>query len=143
MIAFSGQKFANSDYGRVWQGTDLAVKFDSKGCQTKHEECQKKGLIEDDICPVERICPVNAFTTKGAVLDRKLCFNCGACVRTCVCGCFKMTMGEVVVDGHNVPITLRQSDKTRALKLARRLKDRILDRSFTIYEKMEALIFNK
>ena len=97
--------------------------------------------MKDGLCPVERICPVHAFTTKGAKLDRKLCYNCGACTRACKAGCFKMNMGEVEIDKHIVPITLRQSDRARAIKLAKRLKKRILDGSFLLAEKIEDLTF--
>jgi hypothetical protein len=49
-------------------------------------------------------------------------------------------MGEVEIEGHNVQITLRQSDKARALKLAKRLRNRILDREFLLAERVEKLI---
>ena len=134
--------FVKTDYGKVWQNTDLTVKFNSKACRAKHSECEAKGLIENGKCPVERICPVNAFKTKGSKLDRKLCFNCGTCVRVCQAGCFKMNMGEIEIDNHIVPITLRQSDRARANKLAKRLKKRIETGSFTVSEKIEDLDFD-
>lgn len=134
--------FITSDYGKVWDGTDILVKFNSKLCQAKHKECNTKGLLDNGKCPVERICPVGAFKTKGANLDRKLCFNCGACTRACKAGCFKMNMGEIEIDEHIVPITLRQSDKARAIKLAKQLKRKILNGKFIINEKIESLSFN-
>ena len=134
--------FIKTDYGKVWQGTDLTVKFNSKTCSAKHRECKAEGLIKNGKCPVERICPVTAFKTEGAKLDRKLCFNCGACVQVCKAGCFKMNMGEVEIDNHVVPITLRQSDRSRAIKLAKRLKKRIELGSFVLSEKIENLGFN-
>jgi putative methanogenesis marker 16 metalloprotein len=134
--------FTTSDYSQVWKGTDLVVKFNSKACTINQKECKAMGLIMDGVCPVERICPVNAFTTKGAVLNRKRCFNCGACVQACKLGCFKMNMGNIEIDGKSVPITLRQSDRIRAMKLAKRLKNKILDGSFILSEKIDSLLKN-
>ncbi len=133
--------FITSDYGHVWKGTDTIVKFDSKSCTANHEECKANGYIKDGVCPVERICPVHAFTTKNAKLNRDLCFNCGACILACKCGCFQMEMGEVEIDDKIIPITLRQSDRFRAGKLAKRLKTRILNGSFVITEKVSPLSF--
>jgi putative methanogenesis marker 16 metalloprotein len=132
--------FMTTDYGKVWQNTDITVKFSSKNCQKMHKTCAEKGILKNDKCIVEEICPVGAFKTKGASLDRKLCFNCGACVRACNHGCFKMNMGSVEINGYNVPITLRQSDKARALKLAKRLKIRILKGDFELGVRVGKLI---
>ena len=133
--------FTNSDYARVWQGTDLTVKFSSEKCKTNIKNCKKNNLMINNQCPVERICPVHAFKTIGSVLNRKLCFNCGACVRVCTVGCFKMNLGTVKINGRRVPITLRQSDKARAIKLAKQLKKKILNGSFVITEKIADLTF--
>lgn len=131
--------FHTTDYGKVWYGTDITVKFNSSECQAKLQECMKN---ENGLCSVEYICPVNAFTSKGAVLDRKLCFNCGACVRACKCGCFQMKMGEVTIDDYTVPITLRQSDRARAIKLSKSLQKKILNGSFKLTEKVQDLKFS-
>jgi len=135
--------FTNSDYGKVWEGTDHAVRFSAKECLAAHEQCAAGGLMQDGMCPVERICPTNAFTTTDAKLDRELCFNCGSCVSACAHGCFRMEMGSVEVGGRKVPITIRQSDRVRAERLARDLKARILDGSFTMTEKVGDLTFSE
>jgi uncharacterized protein (DUF39 family) len=131
--------FTKSDYGVVWKDTDLTVRFNQKDCISRHDDCVEKGLLLSGKCIVEKICPVNAFTTKDAFLDRNLCFNCGACTIACKAGCFKMKMGEVEIDDRIVPITLRQSDRARAITLAKRLKKRLLDGSFTLSERIEEL----
>jgi putative methanogenesis marker 16 metalloprotein len=131
--------FMESNYGHIWDDTDITVRYSQQQCLKKHEQCKAQGLITDDTCPVERICPVGAYTTKTAKLDRKLCFNCGACVRACKAGCFKMKMGEVEIDDRKVPITLRQSDRARAIKLAKRLNARILSGDFKIAEKVGSI----
>jgi putative methanogenesis marker 16 metalloprotein len=133
--------FMRSDYGKVWSGTDRTVRFSSSSCKKMQAECKKNGLIKNGKCPVEEICPVNAFTTKGAKLDRKLCFNCGACTSVCQAGCFKMDMGQVEIEGHIVPITLRQSNLALAIKLAKRLKRKIIDGTFIINEKIDDIKF--
>ena len=52
-----------------------------------------------------------------------------------------MAMGEVEIDGHLVPITLRQSNLALAIKLAKQLKKRILNGSFIINEKIDNISF--
>ena len=52
-----------------------------------------------------------------------------------------MKMGHVTIDGKDIPITLRQSDRARALKLAKRLKQRIINGTFVISEKIQKLSF--
>jgi NAD-dependent dihydropyrimidine dehydrogenase PreA subunit len=52
----------------------MAVKIDNKKCCVKDPDC--KDCIE--------MCPVGALKkTKKAVVDPKVCIDCGSCVYTC------------------------------------------------------------
>lgn len=103
-------------YADVWR--DSTVRFDVQKC------------IECEECQVASICPMDAFLAKEVNAD--LCCNCGACVLSCQGGAFYCELGTVTLSGRQIPVTLRQSDRKRALKLAVILKKLILERDFTL-----------
>lgn len=108
----------NSDYARVWQGTDREIKYDANKCH----KC--------NVCYVEKYCPTNAFS-KLTGIDEKRCFNCGACLNLCPKeDVFKGHMGNISVNGKKTPITLRQSNRARAKELSYELKKMIRDSKF-------------
>jgi len=113
--------FAGSSYGRVWQGTDPAVTPDISSC------------IECDPCIARARCPGGAIAA-GREIDRDRCYNCGTCASVCPGGVYRSSLGSISVEGREVPITLRQSDRARALALCRDLKERILDGRFALLE---------
>jgi Fe-S-cluster-containing hydrogenase component 2 len=71
--------------------------------------------------------------------DKGKCFNCGLCVSQCTGGAFRGNLGSVNLAGRKIPIQLRQSDKARAIQLAKKLKMQILDGSFRITEMVERI----
>ena len=71
--------------------------------------------------------------------DESLCFHCGLCVSLCPGGVFRSRLGDVKLKMpsgalRRIPVTLRQSDRLRAVRLAEDLKRRILDGSFNIVQ---------
>ncbi len=84
-------------------------------------------------CLCELYCPVNAFHKKKEI-DTKLCFGCGYCTTVCPRGTPSINMGKIKITAEdkerNIPVTCRQSDRLRAIKLAEKLKQDLLDGSF-------------
>ncbi len=110
-------------YADVWQrDCDLSVQFDRRRC------------LECEDCRVAGVCPTDAFDPQTKRVSEELCCNCGTCVRSCEGGAFYGNLGTVSVLGRAVPVTLRQSDRKRAVKLAEVLKQKILEGNFTISE---------
>jgi len=102
-------------YGDVWHG-NYEVRFRGDKC------------IHCPQCPVEEKCPTLAYSAEANELDRSLCFNCGACVNLCPHGTFECDLGNLPnrgdlpdhIDG--IPVTLRQSDRPGANRLAGELR---------------------
>ena len=118
-----------ADYGDVWTGVDLDVMFEPESC------------ISCSSCRAEEACPMRAISHESGRVekDETLCFHCGLCVSLCPGGAFRARLGAVELlaasgDYKRIPVTLRQSDRLRAVKLAGDLKKRILDGSFKIAE---------
>ncbi|MBS1193588.1 MAG: putative methanosis marker 16 metalloprotein [Methanomicrobia archaeon] len=118
-----------ADYGDVWTGVDLAVDFEQERC------------ISCPSCRVEEACPMRALSheVRQPARDQSLCFHCGLCVSLCPGGVFRSRLGEVKLKMpsgalRRIPVTLRQSDRLRAVRLAEDLKRRILDGSFNIVQ---------
>ncbi len=122
-------------YGNVWDNTDFSVRYDPENCLG----CKP--------CPVEEACPMGAITRKGdrTVHNRYLCFNCGLCVSRCTGGAFVARLGSVpcATGGcmRNIRVTLRQSDRARAVKAAEELKREVLSGKFRITEPVEKIRF--
>jgi putative methanogenesis marker 16 metalloprotein len=116
--------FAKGTYADVWQGTDHVVKYSGEKCSS----CKT--------CFVERDCPTGAFSMKAGI-DRNRCYNCGACIFMCPSDAFSGNIGSMNVEGADVPITLRQSNRARARELCTELKRRILDKEFYLSEKVD------
>ncbi|MGB4652332.1 methanogenesis marker 16 metalloprotein [Methanothrix sp.] len=123
------QKIGKSSYGDVWDSVDLRVRFDPERCRG----CS--------VCTAEPVCPMRAILIEdGRVMrDEERCFNCGLCVSQCSGGAFQGRLGAIHLGERTVPIQLRQSDRARAVKLAERLKEEILDGSFGLTEMVERL----
>ena len=119
--------FATASYADVWDGTDHVIVFSSGAC------------VQCDSCQAAQSCPTGAITPQAGI-DPLLCVNCGTCVGVCPGGAFSGNLGALPVGTTKVPITLRQSDRARALRLCGHLKDLILDRKFSITGKMENLL---
>lgn len=114
------------DYAQVWQDVDLAVRVRSDSCK----DCRD--------CIAEINCPMGAIK-RPLRIDRSLCFNCGLCSVLCP-DVFRARLGSIISpEGLRIPVTLRQSDRLSAMKLARILKKRIHDGSFKISGCVERL----
>ncbi|MBP1929208.1 putative methanogenesis marker 16 metalloprotein [Methanolinea mesophila] len=115
---------AASHYGEVWNGTDLTVTYTEGSC-IRCETCEAAGY-----CPTGAILP-------GTGIDPGLCVNCGTCVGVCPGGAFHGELGNLNVGHRTVPVTLRQSDRARALRLCEYLKTLILEGEFQVTGKLE------
>ncbi|HPR42238.1 MAG TPA: methanogenesis marker 16 metalloprotein [Candidatus Methanofastidiosa archaeon] len=115
--------FTSSDYGCVWQGTDVDIRYDPSRCQ----EC--------DECEASKVCPTDAITPRKGI-DKRRCFNCGACVEACPNSAYIGRMGSLIYDGGEVPISLRQSNRSMANRLCRKLRDMINDKEFYLTKKV-------
>ncbi|HHN81948.1 MAG TPA: methanogenesis marker 16 metalloprotein [Methanomicrobia archaeon] len=118
--------FASGTYGDVWQDTDHEVRYVFEKC------------IDCKVCDVETLCPTNAFTTKRGI-DKMRCYNCGACVTICPGGAFVGLCWSMEIEGNDVPITLRQSNRSRANQLAKRLQKMIQNGKFLLGKKMDEI----
>lgn len=121
-------------YGDVWNKTSGEVRFNPKTC------------LKCDACCVEDICPVGAVRSDpdlGVQFDRARCFNCGLCVLRCKGKSFLGHLDYVDLKGvdHRVPVTLRQSDRVRALKAAQDLKKQIRKGEFRLTQPVEKIYF--
>ncbi|WP_423791914.1 methanogenesis marker 16 metalloprotein [Methanocaldococcus indicus] len=106
------------DYGKysdVWENVDLRPKIYIEKCKN----C--------NICKAEESCPTNAIKKENnKIIITEDCFGCGVCGY--VCEVFKIRLGEIC----GLKITCRQSDRKRALKLAKELKKRIIKGELSI-----------
>ena len=118
--------FAKTSYADIWDGTDATISVTPESC------------IRCEPCTAADICPAGAITP-GPGIDAGRCVNCGTCVRECPGGVFTGRLGALTMDSRKVPVTLRQSDRARALRLCEHLKMLILDRKFTLTPKTEDL----
>ena len=123
------QKIGKTTYEDVWGSTDLEIEFDPGRCAS----CRR--------CTAEPVCPMRAIAIVGdrVMRDEGKCFNCGLCVSQCTGGAFQGNLGAINLAGKMIPIQLRQSDRARAVKLAKELKSQILDGSFRMTEMVERL----
>ncbi|KKG13868.1 4Fe-4S ferredoxin [Methanosarcina sp. 2.H.T.1A.6] len=120
-------------YGDVWDNTDLNVKYEPEKC------------IDCKVCCVAEACPMGAVSKgeNGVVHDPELCFNCGLCISRCRGEAFSANLGTVscTTGGclRDIKVTLRQSDRARAVKAAQELKEQVLSGKFRIKEPVEKI----
>ena len=112
-------------YADLWR--EVSVPFDRSAC------------LDCETCQVAALCPTGAFDTQQKEVERERCFHCGTCLQVCAGNAFHGDMGAVSLGGMAVPVTLRQSDRTRAVKLAELLRQKILDGEFTLAELVSPL----
>ena len=121
-------------YGHVWKNSNETVLFDPTPCKT----CTH--------CMVEKICPVNAISFDpilGRQVDGSACFHCGLCVSRCKAGAFQADLGQVGLNGitRRVPVTLRQSNRSAAIRAADDLKNRLRKGTFKLSDPIEKIRF--
>lgn len=120
-------------YGDVWDNTDLSVKYEPEKC------------INCKDCCVLEACPMGAVSKgeSGAVHSPELCFNCGLCISRCRGKAFSANLGSVKCTTcgclRDIKVTLRQSDRARAVKAAEELKEKILTGTFRLSEPVEKI----
>lgn len=120
-------------YGDVWDNTDLSVKYEPEKC------------IDCRVCGVAEACPMGAISKgeNGAVHNPELCFNCGLCISRCKGEAFSAKLGAVncAVGGcyRDIKVTLRQSDRARAVKATEELKAQVLSGKFRLKEPVEKI----
>ncbi len=127
------KEIARADYGSLWDGADLKVSIHPKRC---------RGCNSCSSCRAEDLCPTGAISIREGVpkLDGRRCFNCGLCTRACPDGVFSARLGRITLEGREIPVALRQSDRLRALRLARDLKRRIQEGSFKMTRMVEGIL---
>ena len=104
------------NYAEVWEDVDLRPKIYQDRCKNCKE------------CLAEKYCPTFAIKREnGKIKITEDCFGCGVC-NICPHGVFKTKLGSIC----GIPITCRQSDRKRALKLAKELKKKIERGEFKI-----------
>ena len=99
-------------YSDVWQRKYGRISYSKKEC----ESCEE--------CQVVKNCPTAAFKENKGI-DRKECVRCGACLSSCPYGALKGNLGAIDLNGQQIPVTLRQSDRYNADKLTGELKKKI------------------
>ena len=115
------EKVGEITYGDVWE-KNFVMKFNPEAC--------KKGYV----CKAIDKCPTDAFVIRDGLIvaiDRSRCFNCGNCARLCP-DAFKLDLKSIQLDGSEIPVVLRQSDRAGAIMLAEKLKQMILNEKFQL-----------
>ncbi len=117
-------------YADIWRDAPLEVRFDPERCICCSFQCE-----------AEYYCPMGAISWKDKTIDQDLCVACGACTGNCQGGAFmgkgwapRRGLGDVHIFDQEVPIIFRQSNRLRAERLARLLKERLLNRSFYLVD---------
>lgn len=124
-----------ADYGDVWTDVDLVVEFEPQRCSG----CSP--------CLVAEACPMRAVTRDDAGRVRRseaLCFHCGLCATVCPSAVFSCRLGAIRLRtatgiARTVPVVLRQSDRMRAVLLAEKLKERILNGTFKMAKPVDCI----
>ncbi len=115
-----------TNYGEVWRGTDLEVKWYPDQC----EVCDEK-------CTVENNCPTSAFSNKR--LNKDLCHNCGTCAS--FCDAFHANLGSIKIGNNRVKIGYRLSDRNKAKKAIKILNEMMERGEFLLSESYGKIYF--
>jgi putative methanogenesis marker 16 metalloprotein len=124
-------------YGDVWDNADTSIKYEPEKCVSCKE------------CKVSEACPMGAVKKEDgkAVHNPESCFNCGLCVSRCKGNAFNAKLGSVKCttggDLRDIQVTLRQSDRARAIKAAEELKEKLLTGSFRLTEPVEEITWKE
>jgi putative methanogenesis marker 16 metalloprotein len=116
--------FASTTYANVWDGTDAVITASPDAC------------LRCESCEAAANCPTGAIGPERTI-DTRVCVNCGTCVRVCPGSVFSGNLGALHIDNRTIPVSLRQSDRSRALRLCNHLRDLILEKQFSLVGKAE------
>jgi putative methanogenesis marker 16 metalloprotein len=120
---------AETSYDQLWGHDEIIT--------THKSEC-----VKCPSCEAERACPTGAIFTdrEGPTIDPLRCFNCGTCVLVCPHECFHPSLGAVRLDIkgtlRTIPIVGRGSSREGARRTMEDLKERILERRFSLTPKV-------
>ncbi len=120
------EKIGETNYAEAWKG-DWNITWSKEQCYS----CDFQNG-----CPVEVKCPTNCFSVIFGI-DKRYCFNCGACLRICPHSAFKGDLGMIPYQNRKIPITLRQSDRIGAIRMMNTLKRDILKGDFSLVQKYD------
>ena len=112
------RQVGGSSYDRVWKNTARQIMFDESAC------------LPCDYCRARSLCPVKAIRDDGSI-DYDRCFSCGTCVHACPGHAYQGEFGTLSLGSADIPIVLRQSDRSRAERLCNILKKRIEEGVFS------------
>jgi putative methanogenesis marker 16 metalloprotein len=114
---------SQTNYEEVWEGHDERPVFNPDKFNVTDNENVKES------------CPTNAINANGTI-DLDKCFGCGLCSYLSENTTYTMNLGRVNIDigdkTYDIPITCRQSDITRAKKIAIKLKQLIKNGEFEL-----------
>ncbi|MBD3229169.1 MAG: methanogenesis marker 16 metalloprotein [Candidatus Lokiarchaeota archaeon] len=133
--------FQTSDYSKVWQNVDLTIKADFDLCDQPRSLCIPWSEIKQRRrpCIILDICPMKPYMyNEENEFDLTNCYHCGSCL-PCPENVFSANLGSIMIEDKLVPITLRQSDRYTALKLAEELKNKIIEKEFYLSEPLEKI----
>ncbi len=118
-------------FSDLWDRDGIFVKYHRSKCKELRSDCKdENGNFK---CPPQELCPMDAFTLDQEI-NYNRCFHCGTCVAFCLQGICHSTMGKVRLGNKEIPIVLRHSDRIRAEKLAKKLRDKIISGEFELSE---------
>jgi putative methanogenesis marker 16 metalloprotein len=128
-------------FSDVWLKDGIFVKYNKNKCKELRGSC--KDANGKFTCPPENLCPMDAFSIDNEI-DYTKCFYCGTCVAYCLQGLevCSSQMGNVSLGDKQIPIVLRHSDRVRAEKLAKRLKNKLLSGEFELSEPIDDINYD-
>jgi ferredoxin-like protein FixX len=131
----------DSNYSKVWQNTDLAINVDFNLCDQPRSLCipwsemrkRRRPCIILDLCPMKPY-----MYDEDNEFDISNCYHCGSCL-PCPENVFTGNLGSIKIEEKEVPIVLRQSDRSTAMRLSADLKKMILDGEFYLSEPLDKI----
>lgn len=133
--------FLTSSYSKVWQNVDLNIKVDFSLCDQPRSLCIPWSEIRKRRrpCIILDICPMRPYMyNEDNEFDLTNCYHCGSCL-PCPENVFTANLGSIGIEGKDVPISLRQSDRYTAIKLSEDLKNKIINKEFYLSEPIEKM----
>ena len=116
---FDRRTLGFSDYGRIWQSAGRHITADPAKCLFCEE------------CPTQEHCPADAIMPGEGIITSR-CLSCGACLSTCIGEVYSMKTGSIVLNGKEIPVVLRQSDRRRGERICSDLKEKIESGKFML-----------